>query len=251
MPRRKSKTLTEVELEFMQVVWEKGEVTTTDVQEALRRQGRNLSDGSVRKVLSILINKGHLTRRPQGRGFVYKATVPQGQANRKMVQDLVKRAFQGSSALMVASLFEGRPLTAPHRLRHEDKLRIGSLDPGVMVTMSYVSPAEAAIAGESLAVAFGETNVITIGRDPENDVVLSAPTVSAFHAQVERVGQRYRVRDLRSSNGTFVNDKRIQGDVWLKPDDVLRVGPHRFVMGQDQLAQFDTSRTFSKIGEIH
>jgi BlaI family penicillinase repressor len=89
-------------------VWEKGEVTTTDVQKALRRQGRELSDGSIRKVLSILINKGHLSRRQQGRGFVYKATVPQQQANRKMVQDLVKRAFQGSSALMVASLFEGR-----------------------------------------------------------------------------------------------------------------------------------------------
>ena len=108
MARRKSRTLTEVELEFMQVVWEKGEVTTTHVQEALRHQGRNLSDGSIRKVLSILIRKGHLTRRPQGRGFVYKATVPQGQANRRMVQDLVKRAFQGSSALMMASLFEGR-----------------------------------------------------------------------------------------------------------------------------------------------
>ena len=108
MGRRKSKTLTEVELEFMQVVWEKGEVTTIEVQEALRRQKRNLSDGSIRKMLSILIRKGHLARRPQGRGFVYKATVPQGQANRKMVQDLVKRAFQGSSALMMASLFEGR-----------------------------------------------------------------------------------------------------------------------------------------------
>ena len=107
MARRKATTLTEVELEFMQVVWEKGEVTTADVQEALRRQARNLSDGSVRKVLSILIRKGHLTRRRQGRAFVYKAAVPQGPAKRKMVQDFVKRAFQGSSASMLATVLEG------------------------------------------------------------------------------------------------------------------------------------------------
>jgi predicted transcriptional regulator len=58
-------------------------------------------------MLSILIKKGHLTRRRQGRAFVYKATVPQGPAKRKMVEDLVKRAFQGSSASMLATVLEG------------------------------------------------------------------------------------------------------------------------------------------------
>lgn len=138
-------------------------------------------------------------------------------------------------------LFEGRPLPGAQMLRHEDKLRIGSLDPGVMVTMTYDSPAEAALIDESLAIDFGQSNVITIGRHPENDVVLSDPTVSSFHAQVERVGQRYRVRDLRSSNGTFVNDQRIEGEVWLNTADDVRVGSHRFVLGDDQLAQYDES----------
>ncbi len=67
MARRKSRTLTEVELEFMLVVWEAGEVTTEDVLAALRRQGRHLSDGSVRKVLGILLAKGYLSRKPVGR----------------------------------------------------------------------------------------------------------------------------------------------------------------------------------------
>ena len=40
MARRKSRTLTEVELEFMQVVWKAGEAATGDVQNALRKQGR-------------------------------------------------------------------------------------------------------------------------------------------------------------------------------------------------------------------
>ena len=137
-------------------------------------------------------------------------------------------------------LFEGRPLTAPLRLRHDDNLRIGSQDPGMMVTLSYQSPSEA-VRNQAQTIVFGEKTTIQIGRDDSNDVVLTAPQVSRFHVQVERIGQRYRIRDLRSSNGTFVNNQQIEGDVWLKPSDTLRVGPYRFVLGEDHLAQYDES----------
>ncbi len=110
MARRKASTFTEVELEFMHVVWESGEVSTEDVQRVLRRSGRGLSDGSIRKVLSILVKKGHLTRRKAGRSFLYKAKIPQKKANIKMVQDLLKRGFRGSPSLMVAALLENRAL---------------------------------------------------------------------------------------------------------------------------------------------
>ena len=110
MGRRKSRTFTEVELEFMQVIWAAGEVTTDHVQEVLKGRGRNLSDGSIRKILSILITKGHLTRRREGRAFIYKPAVREGQSHRNMVQDLVKRAFGGSAGLMVAALFDSNAL---------------------------------------------------------------------------------------------------------------------------------------------
>ncbi len=110
MARRKASTYTEVELEFMHVVWESGEVSTEDVQRVLRHSGRGLSDGSVRKVLYILVKKGHLTRRKAGRSFLYKAKIPQKKANIKMVQDLLKRGFRGSPSLMVAALLENRAL---------------------------------------------------------------------------------------------------------------------------------------------
>ncbi|HEY46150.1 MAG TPA: FHA domain-containing protein [Anaerolineae bacterium] len=138
-------------------------------------------------------------------------------------------------------LFEGRPLSEPRLLRHNDILRIGSLDAGLMVTMVYHSPSEAAVEEEALTIKFGEKNLLQIGRDPGNDVVLDAPNISRFHAQVELIGQRYRISDLRSSNGTFVNDQRVEGDVWLNPEDTIRIGPYRFVMGEDALAQYDES----------
>ena len=136
--------------------------------------------------------------------------------------------------------FEGRELEGPRVLKHGDILRIGSLDPGVMVTLTYNVPG-AATQGVEQDIVFGEKTHIQIGRDPGNDVVLPSPSVSRFHAQVERVGQRYRVEDLRSSNGIFVNDERIDGSVWLKPEDTIRIGQFRFVMGKDQIAKYDDS----------
>ena len=93
-------------MEFMQIVWEAGDVTPDDVLGQLRRQGRNLADGSVRKILSILVTKGYLSRRPEGRTFLYRAKVPKGRANRNMLMDLVSRVFGGSPALMVAALLD-------------------------------------------------------------------------------------------------------------------------------------------------
>lgn len=138
-------------------------------------------------------------------------------------------------------LFEGRPLEGARELHHGDTLRIGSLDPGVMVTMTYNAPGEAS-QGVQRDIVFGENTLIQIGRDPSNNVVLSSPNVSRFHAQVERVGQRYRVTDLRSSNGTFVNGERVEGALWLKPNDSIRIGQYRFVLGKDQLASYDDSK---------
>jgi len=136
--------------------------------------------------------------------------------------------------------FEGRLLDGSRVLHHGDKIRIGSLDPGMMVSMTYSAPAEAS---QEIArdIVFGDKTLIQIGRDPGNDVVLPSPSVSRFHAQVVKVGRRYRVEDLRSSNGVFVNGERVEGAAWLKPEDSIRVGQFRFVMGQDQLAKYDDS----------
>jgi ABC transport system ATP-binding/permease protein len=135
-------------------------------------------------------------------------------------------------------LLEGRPLTSPHPLHHGDTLRIGSTDPGLMVTMTYVNPSQM-VESQASPIRFGEKTLIQIGRDPSNEVVIDSPNVSRFHAQVERVGQRYRLIDLHSGNGTFINDERVTGDTWLQPNDVIRVGRHRFVMGENELGQYD------------
>lgn len=104
LARRISSTFTEVELEFMNIIWEQSEVTPLDIQITLEKSGRELSDGAIRRTLSILMDKGHLTRRRFGLSFYYKAIERKDQSHKNMVMDLLKRGFGGSASQMVSAL---------------------------------------------------------------------------------------------------------------------------------------------------
>jgi ABC-type multidrug transport system ATPase subunit len=135
---------------------------------------------------------------------------------------------------------DGQLVTSPRLLKHNNVMRIGSQEAGLMVTMTYLTSAEGA-KPITRSIIIGPEARLQIGRHPSNDLVLDAPSVSGFHAEIERVGQRYRIRDLRSLNGTFVNDQQVFDEVWAKPQDTIRIGPYRFVLGEEQMAQFDES----------
>ncbi len=135
--------------------------------------------------------------------------------------------------------YHGAPVNGELALHDGDALRIGSQDPGLMVTLFYHWPAESMLEGLSGEILFGDKDQLQLGRDATNDVILGSVAVSRFHASVERVGQRYRVRDLHSTNGTFVNDQRIEAETWLKAGDTIRIGPYRLVVGENRLAKFD------------
>lgn len=138
-------------------------------------------------------------------------------------------------------LLDGTPVMSATRLNHGAKIRVGGFAPGEMVTLDYLSPAAE---GQQI-IKFTENQLMTIGRDPSNKIVLSAPAVSRFHAEVEKVGQRYRVRDLRSSNGTFVNGQAITTETWVQPGDAIQVGPYRFVVADGSISQSDQSEGVS------
>jgi len=67
--------------------------------------------------------------------------------------------------------------------------------------------------------------VKTIGRIPDNDIVIDDANVSRNHVQiVQHDDETYSVVDLNSTNGTFVNGQRITGEVSLQIKDVLQIG---------------------------
>lgn len=75
------------------------------------------------------------------------------------------------------------------------------------------------------------THPVTIGRLPDNMIVIDNPAVSGRHARVFREGNHYVVEDLKSTNGTFVNEKPIARHTLLDRDVVL-VGKHSLVFSQ-------------------
>ena len=64
---------------------------------------------------------------------------------------------------------------------------------------------------------------ITIGRAPDNMIVIDDPSVSNRHAVMELTGETYRLKDLESTNGTKVNGVPITETV-LRFDDRIRFG---------------------------
>lgn len=71
---------------------------------------------------------------------------------------------------------------------------------------------------------------VTIGRDKTCDIPIPALAVSRRHAIVSRTPAGYAVRDLDSTNGTFVNGQRIKGTVALGETDALSIGPMTFYL---------------------
>jgi pSer/pThr/pTyr-binding forkhead associated (FHA) protein len=65
--------------------------------------------------------------------------------------------------------------------------------------------------------------VLTIGRAPENQLVLDDARVSSEHAKIVRDGDDYWLVDLRSSNGTFVNEQRVRDLHRLQDGDSITI----------------------------
>ncbi len=80
---------------------------------------------------------------------------------------------------------------------------------------------------------------ITIGRHSSNVLVLEHPRVSRYHAVLEQFGARFRLRDLNSDNGTFVNGQRVEKEAWIKEGDEIRIASHRLVFKEDGITHFD------------
>ena len=102
-----------------------------------------------------------------------------------------------------------------HRL---DRQRF-STDTGLFVVES----------GPKAGARYGlEADLTTVGRHSAADILLDDVTVSRQHVEVERSGDRYRVKDTGSLNGTYLTGDRIESG-WLDDGDVLQVGRFKLV----------------------
>jgi pSer/pThr/pTyr-binding forkhead associated (FHA) protein len=73
-----------------------------------------------------------------------------------------------------------------------------------------------------------EVDALGIGRAPENDIVLDLPKISRHHARLEHLGNTFMLKDLDSTNGTWLGEQRIQEHV-LEDGQALRMGQAQLV----------------------
>ena len=75
-------------------------------------------------------------------------------------------------------------------------------------------------------------SLLSIGRDPSNDLVLPDAMVSRRHAVIEYRGSQYYLRDCNSSNGSVVNGDRVE-ERNLRDGDLVAIGTARLLFRED------------------
>ena len=105
MARPASKHPTNLELEILKILWEASPLTGRQVRDALVAF-RDLAYTSVMTIMGIMEDKGYVRRKKQGGSFVYSARIKQETTTRRMLLDLVERAYDGSVTSAVVNLLE-------------------------------------------------------------------------------------------------------------------------------------------------
>jgi len=114
-------------------------------------------------------------------------------------------------------------------------MRSPTVAPVEKTVMLRFRPALTVSAGplEGQVFRLSNESALSIGRAASNDITVPDTSVSSEHCRVRPEGGIFVVHDLKSTNGTFVNDKRIKRHA-LVEGDVVRVGETTFVFRMDQ-----------------
>lgn len=149
--------------------------------------------------------------------------------------------------------YQGRRIQGNERFRkqleHDDIFRIGD-EHGTLVTLSYDdginTPLEAVPEMQAIPL---NSNKLTIGRVPDNTIVLNHPQVSAHHAVLEKIESGYRIIDINSTNHVYVNGDLVTNQL-LRTGDEIRIGPYRLTYTGTELRPYDESNNI-RIDALH
>ncbi len=109
--RNQLPALSEAQLEIMNYVWDRGQVTVADVWKHISSQ-RSVARNTIQTMMVRLEEKGWLQHEDNGSGFVFSATEDRSLTLRRMVSRMVETAFQGSAEGLVLALLNGRGVSA-------------------------------------------------------------------------------------------------------------------------------------------
>ncbi len=117
-------------------------------------------------------------------------------------------------------------------LRATATIREAMVSPSSRVRLRVLRSASSNTVGST----FDLWSSATLGRAPDNSIVLPDVAVSAHHAAIRNEGGQWWLEDLRSTNGTAVNDQWISEPAILYPGDSIRLGDVMLTLEVDQPA---------------
>lgn len=110
--------LGDLQLAIMRILWSGGEASVAEVHEALEPD-RGLALTTIATMLAKMEKKGVVEHRAEGRRFIYRPTVSEGQVRRSMVADLTSQLFRGDVFALVNHLLSEHEIDT----RELDRLR--------------------------------------------------------------------------------------------------------------------------------
>jgi predicted transcriptional regulator len=99
--------LSDLQLELLRVLWDRGEATAAEVHERLHERDRALAPTTVATLLSRLEKRGLVAHDNRGRTYVYRASVPEHEVRRSMLAKLTTFFFGGDPQALVSHLLGG------------------------------------------------------------------------------------------------------------------------------------------------
>lgn len=79
-----------------------------------------------------------------------------------------------------------------------------------------------------------KSSIVRIGRDQDCELRLDGEEVSREHCQLRIEGQVVWICDDSSSNGTYVNRRRLRGELQVEHGDAIQIGPHLFTLSVER-----------------
>lgn len=99
------------ELEILRILWKRGPSTVRGVHDELKRE-RDVGYTTVLKIMQVMAEKKIVTRDESERSHVYKAAVEEKSVKRRLVSDLLDKAFDGSAAQLVMQALSDKRASA-------------------------------------------------------------------------------------------------------------------------------------------
>lgn len=110
MVRPASNHPTDFELEILKVLWKSAPRTVRDIRDELAKSGRDSAHTSVITILNIMVEKGYLDKKKDGKSYLFWPIVEEDNVSQKMLGDMVARVFDGSARNLMLNLIDGEEI---------------------------------------------------------------------------------------------------------------------------------------------